>query len=127
MRANTLVAALLVSLSTALTACAAPVPPAPTAAPTDAVTFRTHPDPMVGGFCSYFAEDQPGKPCLDGIQQVFAAYPDLNKGGDSSRLIEITAKVSQTVEQRSNSANPPQTTTVSVWTIEKVYSAKAVS
>ncbi len=50
MRANTLVAALLVSLSTALTACAAPVPPAPTAAPTDAVTFRTHPDPMVGGF-----------------------------------------------------------------------------
>ena len=81
---------------------------------------------MVGGYCAYFVEDQPGKPCLDGIQQVFAAYPDLNRGGDTSRLIEITAKVTESIEQRSNTANPPQTSSVSVWTIEKVYSAKAV-
>ncbi len=127
MRVTALAAALLVSLSTTLTACTQVVPPTPSVAPSDAVTFRTHPDPMVGGFCSYFVEDQPGKPCLDGIQQVFAAYPDLNRGGDSSGLIEITAKVSETVEKRSNSANPPQTSTVSVWTIEKVYSAKAVN
>jgi hypothetical protein len=122
---NTVVAALLVGLGAALAGCT-PVTPPPSP-PADAVTFRTHPDPMVGGFCSYFVEDRPGKPCLDGIQQVFAAYPDLNRGGDSSRLIEITAKVSETVQQRSNTANPPQTTTVSVWVIEKVYSAKAVS
>ncbi|PKQ30793.1 MAG: hypothetical protein CVT62_12690 [Actinobacteria bacterium HGW-Actinobacteria-2] len=123
MRAITVVAALLLTLAGSVTGCtpAAPTPPA------DAVTFRTHPDPMVGGYCSYFVEDQPGKPCLDGIQQVFAAYPDLNKGGDSSRLIEITAKVLETVDQRSNSANPPQTISVSVWVIEKVYSAKAVN
>lgn len=124
MRVSTVAVVLLVGLSTTLTACAPATPPAP---PADAVTFRTHPDPMVGGFCAYFAEDQPGKPCLDGIQQVFTAYPDLNRGGDSSRLIEITAKVSESVEQRSNTANPPQTTTVSVWTIEKVYAAKAVN
>jgi hypothetical protein len=123
MRATVIAALVLTVGCSVLTGCTTPAP----VAPSGAVTFRTHPDPMVGGFCSYFVEDQPGKPCLDGIQQVFAAYPDLNRGGDSSRLIEITATVSQSTQQRSNSANPPQTTTVSVWAIEKIYSAKAVS
>jgi hypothetical protein len=34
---------------------------------------------------------------------------------------------SKTTQQRHNSANPPQTTTMAVWVIEQVYAAKAVS
>jgi hypothetical protein len=117
-----LLPALLILLGLAATGCTPSTP-----VPADAVTFQTIAAPMVGGFCSYFAEDKPGKPCLDGMEDVFAAHPELAQGADSSRLVEVTAQVSIESQTRSNSANPPQTTTMTVWKIGKVYAARQVN
>jgi hypothetical protein len=88
-----------------------------------AVTFQTRADPMVGGFCSHFVESEPAKPCLDGVEKVLAAHPDLAGAG----TIEITATVTRTSASRSNAANPPQTETVVVWVIDQVASVRKVS
>ncbi len=119
-----LIPLLLVLSLSSLTGC---VPAAPTPEVPGAVKFQTIAVPMVGGFCSYFAEDQPGKPCVDGMNKVFAAHPELADGADSSRLIEVTAKVSIASQTRSNSANPPQTATMTVWVIDQLVSARRVN
>lgn len=90
-----------------------------------AVTFQTRVDPMVGGFCSHFAENEPSKPCLDGVEKVLAAHPEV--ADDGSAMIEITATVTETIASRSNSANPPQTQTVVVWVIDQVASVRKVN
>lgn len=87
-----------------------------------AVTFQTRVDPMVGAFCSHFVESEPGKPCLDGVEKLVAAHPELA----GATTIEVTATVTQTTASRSNSANPPQTQTVSIWVIDQVVSVRKI-
>ncbi len=106
-----------------MTACA--TAPGPDAG--GAVTFRTRAVPMVGGFCGWFAEDQPGKPCVEGMDLVFAAAPDLRSEGSSDALYEVVAQVEESVATRSNTANPPQSSTVTIWTITKVVSVTKVA
>ena len=119
---RTLVAGLLVGLGFTLSACTPPTP-----APADAITFQVVPVPMVGGFCAYFAEDQPGKPCLEGMEKVLSSRPELSRDAGSSSRVEITARVNKTLAKRTNSANPPQETTLTVWQIGEVYAARRVN
>jgi len=92
-----------------------------------AVTFRTRAVPMVGGFCSWFAEDQPGKPCVEGMDLVFAAKPELRSEGSSEALYEVVARVDVSTQTRKNTANPPQSSLVTIWTVTKVISVTPVS
>lgn len=110
-------------LAVLLSACA----PTPSPDVEGAVTFRTRAVPMVGGFCSWFAEDQPGKPCVEGMDLVFAAKPEMRNEGSSDALYEVVALVEESVATRKNSANPPQSSTVSLWTVTKVVSVTKVS
>lgn len=106
-----------------LPACA----PAPAPDTEGAVTFRTRAVPLVGGFCSWFAEDQPGRPCVEGMDQVFAAEPGMRQEGSSEQLYEVVALVDVSLATRQNTANPPQSSTVTVWTVTKVFSVSRVS
>ncbi len=92
-----------------------------------AVTFQTRAVPMVGGFCSWFAEDQPGKPCVEGMDLVLAAEPRMRGEGSSAALYRVVAQVDVSTQTRTNSANPPQSSLVTVWTVTKVVSVTPVS
>ncbi|MCB0911107.1 MAG: hypothetical protein KDB60_05755 [Propionibacteriaceae bacterium] len=106
-----------------LAACA----PTPDPAAEGAVAFETRAVPMVGGFCSYFAEDQAGKPCVEGMDLVFAAAPEMRDEGSSDQFYRVVAQVDVSLETRKNTANPPQSSMVTVWTVTEVVSVTPVS
>ncbi len=117
------VAATLLALTLLACGCA----PSPTAEDAGAVTFRTRAVPMVGGFCSWFAEDQPGKPCVEGMDLVFAAKPEMRSEGSSEALYEVVAQVDVSTPTRRHTANPPQSSLVTIWTVTRVISVTRVS